>query len=119
MHDRRDVVRDEPMEMNRRGFLETGAGALTAATVLGAVPDALAQDKDKGPHSAALPKRVLGRTGVEVSILTLGTLRNPGLDRILRTAWANGVRYVDTAKSYGSEPGIARWLKDFPCIGSA
>jgi len=37
-----------------------------------------------------------------------------GLDRILRFAWANGVRYVDTAKSYGSEPAIGRWLQAMP-----
>ena len=61
-----------------------------------------------------LPKRTLGRTGVEVSMLNLGTWRSVGLDRILRFAWANGIRYVDTAKSYGSEPAIGRWLQAMP-----
>ncbi len=61
-----------------------------------------------------LPKRTLGRTGVEVSMLNLGTWRSVGLDRILRFAWANGVRYIDTAKSYGSEPAIGRWLQAMP-----
>ena len=64
--------------------------------------------------SALLPKRKLGRTGVEVSMLNLGTWRSVGLDRILRFAWANGSRYVDTAKSYGSEPAIGRWLQAMP-----
>ena len=65
-------------------------------------------------QTAELPKRTLGRTGVEVTILNLGTWMSPGGERLLRFAWANGVRYVDTAKSYGSEPMIGRWLKAMP-----
>jgi aryl-alcohol dehydrogenase-like predicted oxidoreductase len=61
-----------------------------------------------------LPKRPLGRTGVQVTILNLGTWLSPGGERLLRFAWANGVRYVDTAKSYGTEPMIGRWLKAMP-----
>ncbi len=49
-----------------------------------------------------------------MSILNLGTWRSVGLDRVLRFAWANGVRYVDTAQSYGSEPAIGRWLQAMP-----
>ena len=70
--------------------------------------------KSKTTQSAVLPKRTLGRTGVEVSMLNLGTWRSVGLDRILRFAWANGIRYIDTAKSYGSEPAIGRWLQAMP-----
>ena len=47
-------------------------------------------------------------------MLNLGTWRSVGLDRILRFAWANGIRYIDTAKSYGSEPAIGRWLQAMP-----
>jgi aryl-alcohol dehydrogenase-like predicted oxidoreductase len=47
-------------------------------------------------------------------MLNLGTWRSPGLDRLLRFAWANGIRYIDTAKSYGSEPAIGRWLQAMP-----
>ena len=35
---------------------------------------------------------------------------------ILRLTWANGLRYVDTAKSYGSEPAIGRWIQATPEI---
>jgi len=100
--------------INRRGFLGTGAAALAATSSLGNGHAALAQPASKTTQSAVLPKRILGRTGVEVSILNLGTWRSVGLDRILRFAWANGVRYVDTAKSYGSEPAIGRWLQAMP-----
>src|SRR5262249_45728852 len=40
--------------------------------------------------------------------------RSAGGERLLRYAWANGVRYFDTAKSYGSEPMIGRFLKAMP-----
>jgi aryl-alcohol dehydrogenase-like predicted oxidoreductase len=77
----------------------------------------MASGSQAAPQSAKtpmIPFRKLGKTGVEVSILNLGTWRSPGLDRLLRFAYASGVRYFDTAKSYGSEPAIARWLQQMP-----
>jgi aryl-alcohol dehydrogenase-like predicted oxidoreductase len=62
-------------------------------------------------QAAELPRRKLGKTGVDVTMLTLGTWLSPGGERLLRFAWANGVRYVDTADNYGSEPMIARWMQ--------
>jgi uncharacterized protein len=114
MHDRQDQASDLGTHLNRRGFLGTGAGALAVTTSLGSGPDAAAQTTPKPNQSAVLPKRILGRTGVEVSMLNLGTWQSVGLDRILRFAWANGIRYIDTAKSYRSEPDIGRWLQAFP-----
>jgi aryl-alcohol dehydrogenase-like predicted oxidoreductase len=99
--------------INRRGFMGTSAGALAAAT-LGDSHPAAAQATTKTTQSAVLPKRTLGRTGVEVTILNLGTWRSAGGERLLRYAWANGVRYFDTAKSYGSEPMIGRFFKAMP-----
>src|SRR5262249_21153043 len=51
-----------------------------------------------------------------VTILNLGTWLSPGGERLLRYAWANGVRYFDTAKSYGTEPMIGRWLNAMPQV---
>jgi predicted aldo/keto reductase-like oxidoreductase len=114
MRDRTETHREQVEEMNRRGFLEAGAGSLAASTVLSQGTDAAAADGAKPTVPPLLPKRKLGRTGVEVSILNLGTWRSVGLDRILRFAWASGVRYIDSAAGYGSEPGIARWMKSNP-----
>jgi uncharacterized protein len=114
MHDQDDQPPDTARPVNRRDFLGTGAGALAVTSALMSAPEAAAQAASKNTQSAVLPKRPLGRTGVDVSILNLGTWQSVGLDRILRFAWANGVRYVDTAKSYGSEPGIGRWLRTMP-----
>jgi len=96
---------------HRRGFLQTGALATTAAMTMASRTQA-APEPAKLP--AILPRRVLGKTGVEVTILNLGTWRSPGLNRLVRFAFANGVRYFDTAKSYGSEPELGRWLQETP-----
>jgi aryl-alcohol dehydrogenase-like predicted oxidoreductase len=112
MLDRQDREVLTAAQMDRRGFL--GAGALAATAVLGNDPSALGLTAPQEAKTPLLAKRTLGRTGVEVSMLNLGTWRSVGLDRILRLAWANGIRYVDTAKSYGSEPMIAKWLQAMP-----
>jgi len=102
-------------QVDRREFLQAGA-AVTAASALtiGAASEASAQDKAK-----PLSTRKLGtKTGVEVSMLTVGTGAWKSLggasDRLLRTAYANGIRYLDTAKAYGTEPAIAKFLKAVP-----
>ena len=110
MHDESDLTGT----INRRDFLGTGAGAIAVASTVGIAREAGAQTGSQASKSTVLPKRTLGRTGVEVSMLNLGTWRSVGLDRVLRFAWANGIRYVDTAKSYGSEQAIGRWLQAMP-----
>jgi uncharacterized protein len=123
-----EEIADLTGRIDRRGFLGTGAAALAAATILGDGEPAAAEGthkKTKKPAKAVeppnkttdvveLPKRKLGRTGVDVTMLSLGTWMSPGGERLLRSAWANGIRYVDTAKSYGSEPMIGRWLQAMP-----
>ena len=112
MSDQQDQANNGACSINRRGFLGAGGGIAVAAS-LAHGGEARAQTTSKATQPALLPKRKLGRTGVEVSILNLGTWQSVGLDRILRFAWANGVRYVDTAKSYGSEPAIGRWMQEW------
>src|SRR5262245_42296569 len=115
-----DEVLDLADRMDRRGFLEKGAGAFAAAAALGddkvaeGRPSARRRKKGGGgspligapavdPGAAggpgaggqpanganpdptgALPRRKLGRTGVDVTMLTLGTWLNPGGERLLR-----------------------------------
>jgi predicted aldo/keto reductase-like oxidoreductase len=99
--------------LDRREWMKVSAAGVAATAVAGS---ATAQEKadEVQKVSDPVPTRPLGRSGIPVSMLNLGTWRNPGLDRLLRFSYANGVRYLDTAKSYGSEPAIGRWLKDNP-----
>ncbi len=105
---------DLTRQIGRRGFLEAGAGALAVAAAIGQGQPAAAQDAPKTTQSALLTKRKLGKSGIEVSMLNIGTWRSSGVERLLRFAWANGVRYIDTAKSYGTEPAVGRWFQQTP-----
>jgi predicted aldo/keto reductase-like oxidoreductase len=105
----------DPHACDRRGFLQ--AGALATASVLSAGSTGHAHNQDPPADASkkkSLPTRRLGKTGVDVTLLTQGTWRSESLDRILRFAYASGIRYFDTAKSYGSEPGFKRWFQQTP-----
>ncbi len=97
----------------RRGAAVAPPGAGNGgAAALG--PDGAGAANGANPNAGPeveLPSRKLGRTGVDVTMLTLGTWMSPGGERLLRFAWANGIRYVNTADDYGSEPMIARWMQ--------
>ena len=103
---------------SRRDFLKTGI----AATMLGGLGGL--------PASAAVKRSAtdwvtLGRSGIKVTRLALGTgtfsgrvqreLGQEGFNRLVRYAYDNGVRFFETAQSYGGMHqmlGIA--LKDLP-----
>ncbi|MCA1684813.1 MAG: aldo/keto reductase [Planctomycetia bacterium] len=107
------MAHDESTSTNRRTFLQ--AGAIATAATLGASSVAGAQGTPAKP--ATLPKRKLGKTGLEITMLELGTgaLRESVvLDRLLRLSFASGVRTFDTAKAYGTEPGFKRWFEQAP-----
>jgi predicted aldo/keto reductase-like oxidoreductase len=109
----REMSHEETHDTDRRSFLQVGALATTAA--LGASNSVVAQAPAE--KAAVLPKRKLGKTGVEMTMLEMGTgaLREKGvLDRLIRLSFANGVRTFDTAKMYGTEPGFKKWLEEFP-----
>jgi hypothetical protein len=103
--------------MTRRGFMKTvglGAGA-TAALGL---PGSLSAQAPAAGAAAAMPKRKLGKTGTEVSIICLGgmfdTINN---QLLLRQAYNWGVTYWDTAEGYGnglSEEGFGRFFTRYP-----
>ena len=104
---------DQTNGTDRRTFLQ--AGALATAAALGATSGAEAQDAPA--KTPVLPKRKLGRTGLEITMLEMGTgaLRERGvLERLLRLSYASGVRTFDTAKMYGTEPGFKKWFEQSP-----
>lgn len=102
------MAENDPLSTDRREFLKAGSAAALAGMQ---APAAEPQEK-----ASVLPTRVLGRTGEKVTILNLGTFRGSGLGRILRHAYAQGVRCIDTADTYKSEPGIADWLDSNPAL---
>ncbi len=106
----------DAISIDRREFLQAGAAATAVAASLSAgSPSAEAQDKP-GQNKPVLPKRVLGKTGVEVTMLNQGTVGQPAaLDRLLRYAYREGVRYFDTAEGYkNAEKVFADWFTAAP-----
>ena len=104
-------------ELDRREFLQTGAlaGAASAALTLGTSSPSLGDEP--AASKVTLPTRKLGNTGVDVTILNHGTWEAPGaMDRLLRFSYSRGVRFFDTAKVYGTEPGLARWFAAMPQV---
>jgi len=103
-----------PSPLRRREFLQTGAAATAAAVSLSA-GGLTALARDPADEKNVLPRRKLGNTGVDVTIVNAGTWRAPeSLPRLLRFGYSHGVRYFDTAHSYGTEPAFKKWFQAEP-----
>ncbi len=103
--------------LTRRDFIKTIGLAGIASTGLDARMGSAASE-EAGAVKGATPRRKLGKTGVEVSVLALGgmfdTINN---QLLLRQALTWGVNFWDTAEGYGnglSEEGYGRFLTRNP-----
>src|SRR5262244_495308 len=112
----------------RREFLRHGAGISAAAWL---APKTLAAWFASVP---ALPQKfsaadtiTLGKTGIQTSRLAMGTgtvgvghhshqtaLGVNGLSGLLQNGYDHGLRFFDSADSYGSHPHVAEALKHVP-----
>jgi uncharacterized protein len=110
-----DHDHDETSRTDRRTFLQAGAlaaaAASTASLAHGAPTPATAPDAPP-----ALPKRKLGKSGVEVTLLDIGTGRGRGVDRLIRYAYSQGIRAFDTSATYQSEPDFKAWFAAEPAV---
>ncbi|HTS70847.1 MAG TPA: aldo/keto reductase [Terriglobia bacterium] len=111
--------------MKRREFLKTTALGVGGAW-LGAMPVA-SLAVDAGTRFSATDTVVLGKTGIRTSRLACGTgtigynhhsnqtsLGIKGLSDLLWRGYDHGLRFFDTADSYGSHPHVAEALKHLP-----
>ncbi|MFP4475826.1 MAG: aldo/keto reductase [Desulfatibacillaceae bacterium] len=109
---------DNNKGLTRRGFLAgaaaAGAGALLDPRNSGAAITRLA----KNDAAMQVPTRPFGKTGVNVSTLSMGGMYDiPSNQLMLRQALRWGVTYWDTAHSYGggrSEEGIGKYFDKYP-----
>jgi len=111
MSDRRD-------RCSRREFLKT-AGILGAGSLLPAAAERVAHAAQKGEREAmVVPTRPFGKTGVNVSCLSLGGMFDiPSNQILMHQALQWGVTYWDTAASYeggNSEKGIGAFFTKNP-----
>ena len=116
-------MKEKHNKINRRNFLKTigaaGVGSVFVSAKTIAGPDEpKATGKTQEPKFPQVPRRKLGKTGVEVSCLALGTIFNVLEKQILlRKSLEWGVTYWDTAHGYtngNSELGIGKFLEKNP-----
>ena len=100
-------------DFTRRGFLKT-AGAATVGSLQGASETVGKISDSSGKEISVVPTRPFGKTGVEVSILSLGGMFDiPSNQLVLKQALKWGVTYWDTADCYEdgrSETGVGKFL---------
>ena len=97
--------------VSRRTFLQTGAATAAAATT-GLLPALGDEETGKSKTVRLLPKRKLGRTGMNVTILNQGEIANVG-DRHLNVLHNEGVRCLDLSAWYGDgkhERAVGEWI---------
>ena len=93
--DRRDLFR-------RMGA--TGAAMGFAGAATGPMGLAAAQDEADDAPLEKVPTRTLGATGEQIPILLMGGSQkfDPTYDKMLHTAFKNGMFYIDTAEKYAN-----------------
>jgi uncharacterized protein len=104
----------ENKKWSRRDFLKTAAAA-----TLGSAMMTLHQAADaSGGSEQKVPMRPFGKSGIDVSILSLGGMFDiPSNQLLLKQAVRWGVTYWDTADCYGggrSEKGIGKYFSRYP-----
>ncbi len=104
-------------QFSRRDFLKT-AGAATVGSLLGATETMGKISDHSGTELTEVSTRPFGKTGVRVSMLSLGGIFDiPSNQLMLKQALKWGVTYWDTAASYEggrSERGIGKFFAKYP-----
>ncbi len=116
-------MKEKQNAIDRRNFLKTvgaaGLGSVFGSTgAIGRPNESSSTEKTQKSDLEQMPKRKLGKTGVKVSCLGLGTMFNLVDNQIvLRNTLKYGVTYWDTAHNYAggnSELGIGKFLAKNP-----
>jgi hypothetical protein len=110
---------EKEIKKSRRTFIKT-VGAIGAGSMFASLaPFVNASDKSSSKKTAPMtvPTRPYGKTGVNVSILSLGGVLGMSDQLIFRQAMKLGVTYWDTADGYGwgkNEKAIGKYFAKFP-----
>jgi predicted aldo/keto reductase-like oxidoreductase len=106
-------------KLSRRDFIKAAGIVGLGSTLLplSHIKPVRANTSTLPPEKSVVPTRPFGKTGVDVSILSLGGVLRPSDQLIFRQAFKLGVTYWDTADSYGwgkNEKAIGKYFGKFP-----
>ncbi len=104
---------------SRRDFIKTaGAAGLGLALLpLSSLTPAHGSSSTEAPEQLMVPTRPFGKTGENVSILSLGGVLKISDQLVFGQAYKMGVTYWDTADSYSwgkNEQAIGKYFSKFP-----
>jgi len=112
-------MQEKQSKINRRSFLKT-IGAAGLGSVLASANSIADPNTPKEPLFPQIPKRKLGKTGLEVPCLALGGTFNAIENQILlRKSLQWGVAFWDTTDTYeggNSEIGMGKFIAENPQI---
>ncbi len=103
----------ENQAQSRRAFLSNSVAGIASIGLAGATPQlAAAQPKQQG--SAQPIQRTLGRTGIELPVISIGAMNSDAPD-LYHRAYDIGIRHFDTAEVYlrgRSEEVLGTFMKE-------
>lgn len=104
---------DDDKGLGRRSFIKRAAAA---AAVAGTAGSKLSQSATAQPASGQMPRKELGKTGVKVPILQIGTAGDVDTtyDKVMHYCYREGVTMIDTALQYGwgtSHKAVGNFIK--------
>jgi aryl-alcohol dehydrogenase-like predicted oxidoreductase len=93
--------------MKRRDFLKKGTAAAAGLAASQEFLQPLAAAEKGSAKSSTIPRRALGKTGVELSIIAMGgivvmNVSQPFANNIVAEAVDRGINYFDVAPTYGN-----------------
>jgi len=107
-------------KISRREFIK-GASALAGAAFISCSP---LKTTGKKPKLTAIDQVTLGKTGLKLSRLGIGTgtkggsiqreLGHEGFNRLIRYAFDNGITYIDTADTYRTHEWVREAIEGLP-----
>jgi len=116
-------MKNNTNERTRREFLKTAAATSSAAVLGSMASPILAAEKGKNAPTTqpadTMPKRILGKTGMKVSVLSFGggsqfkKNKDGDWQPLLQRAIDLGINYFDTHMDYGTEQRFGEILPKY------
>jgi uncharacterized protein len=111
-------MKEKNINMDRRTFLKAaGVSSASIAVSSGIGGNVLASEAAKEAQTKAMPTRVLGKSGISVSILSLGGIDWTTNQNLLKMGFTMGATLWDTSDRYEngkSEIGLGQYFAKYP-----